>query len=102
MVEKLCRAILGVLLPPLAMFLERGCGGDFWINLILTILLWFPGVFHFFHVMGVECVKNILCLLIPPVGVFLDRGCAVEFWLSLILTILLWVPGMIYSYYLLM
>jgi uncharacterized membrane protein YqaE (UPF0057 family) len=38
--------ILAILLPPLAVFLMSGFGKDFWINLILTVLFWVPGVVH--------------------------------------------------------
>ncbi len=38
--------IVAFFLPPLAVFLISGAGRDFWINLILTLLLWFPGFLH--------------------------------------------------------
>jgi uncharacterized membrane protein YqaE (UPF0057 family) len=38
--------ILAIFLPPLAVFLMSGLGRDFWINLILTLLGWVPGVVH--------------------------------------------------------
>ncbi|QXQ06092.1 YqaE/Pmp3 family membrane protein [Sphingosinicellaceae bacterium] len=38
--------IAAILLPPLAVFLARGIGTDFWINVVLTILAWVPGVLH--------------------------------------------------------
>ena len=38
--------ILAILLPPLAVFLMSGFGKDFWINLILTVFFWVPGVVH--------------------------------------------------------
>ena len=38
--------ILAIFLPPLAVFLMAGLGRDFWINLILTLLGWFPGTVH--------------------------------------------------------
>lgn len=34
----ICKIIFAVLLPPLGVFLERGCGGDLCINILLTIL----------------------------------------------------------------
>lgn len=42
--------ILNILLPPLAVFLKHGLGTTFLINLILTIILWLPGVIHAFVV----------------------------------------------------
>ena len=38
--------IAAVLLPPLGVFLARGLGSDFWINCLLTLLGYLPGVIH--------------------------------------------------------
>ena len=38
--------ILAIFLPPLAVFLMSGLSKDFWINLLLTLLVWVPGVVH--------------------------------------------------------
>ena len=40
------KLILSILLPPLGVFLKVGIGAQFWINIILTILGYFPGVIH--------------------------------------------------------
>lgn len=42
--------ILSILLPPLAVYLKHGIGSAFWINLILTIIGWIPGVIHALYV----------------------------------------------------
>ncbi|HET8808715.1 MAG TPA: YqaE/Pmp3 family membrane protein [Flavobacteriaceae bacterium] len=42
--------ILNILLPPLGVFLVKGLGKDFIINLILTLIFWIPGVIHAFWV----------------------------------------------------
>ena len=101
MVDRFVKAIVGVLLPPLLVAVEKGIGVDFLINLLLTIfLLWFGGIIHAFYVCGIpDCIKNLLCALLPPLAVFLHAGCRVEFWICLLLTILGWFPGMIYAYY---
>ncbi len=44
--------ILAIFLPPLAVFLMVGLGRDFWINLILTILGWLPGMVHAIYLIG--------------------------------------------------
>ena len=44
--SKVLYYILAVLLPPLAVGLWRGIGSDFWINLLLTLLLYLPGIIH--------------------------------------------------------
>jgi uncharacterized membrane protein YqaE (UPF0057 family) len=38
--------ILAVLLPPLAVFLTVGLTFHFWVNVILTILGYLPGIVH--------------------------------------------------------
>lgn len=40
------RIILTVLLPPLGVFLTVGIGLHFWLNLLLTLLGYFPGIVH--------------------------------------------------------
>ncbi len=38
--------IATILLPPLGVALKHGLNNDFWINLILTIVLFVPGLIH--------------------------------------------------------
>jgi uncharacterized membrane protein YqaE (UPF0057 family) len=40
------RIVLSVLLPPLGVFLQVGIGLQFWINILLTLFGYFPGVVH--------------------------------------------------------
>ena len=40
------KVLLAVLLPPLGVFFEVGLGKHFWINVVLTILGYFPGIIH--------------------------------------------------------
>lgn len=42
--------IFAIVLPPVAVALHTGISNHFWINLILTILLWLPGMLHAFWV----------------------------------------------------
>ncbi|AWW31112.1 YqaE/Pmp3 family membrane protein [Echinicola strongylocentroti] len=42
----LIRIILAVILPPLGVFLTVGLGKSFWINVLLTILGFIPGIIH--------------------------------------------------------
>ena len=42
----LLRILIAILLPPLGVFLQVGLGRDFWINLVLTILGYIPGIVH--------------------------------------------------------
>ena len=38
--------ILAILLPPLGAFLQVGASKHFFINIILCLLGWFPGILH--------------------------------------------------------
>jgi uncharacterized membrane protein YqaE (UPF0057 family) len=40
------RLILSILLPPLGVFLQVGIGLQFWINIVLTLLGYIPGIVH--------------------------------------------------------
>lgn len=42
----LIRIIFSVILPPLGVFLQVGVGGAFWLNILLTLLGYIPGVVH--------------------------------------------------------
>jgi uncharacterized membrane protein YqaE (UPF0057 family) len=40
------RILLSILLPPLGVFLQVGLGMHFWLNILLTLLGYIPGVVH--------------------------------------------------------
>ncbi len=40
------RIICAIFLPPLGVFLQVGIGRDFWINILLTLLGYIPGIIH--------------------------------------------------------
>ncbi len=44
------RILLAILLPPLGVFLQVGFGGQFWLNVLLTILGYIPGIIHALYV----------------------------------------------------
>ena len=44
------RIILAILIPPLGVFLQVGLGGQFWLNVLLTILGYFPGLIHAIYI----------------------------------------------------
>lgn len=45
--NKILLAILAILLPPLAVFMQRGAGSQFVINIVLTLVgFWVVGVIH--------------------------------------------------------
>lgn len=44
------RILLSILLPPLGVFLQEGLGKHFWINVLLTLLGYVPGVVHAIYI----------------------------------------------------
>ncbi|MCP1199277.1 YqaE/Pmp3 family membrane protein [Notoacmeibacter sp. MSK16QG-6] len=40
------RVLLAILVPPLGVFLQVGIGLHFWLNLLLTLLGYVPGIIH--------------------------------------------------------
>lgn len=40
------RIIAAIILPPLGVFLQVGLGGHFWLNILLTLLGFIPGIIH--------------------------------------------------------
>ena len=42
----LLRIIIAILLPPLGVFSQVGISKHFWINILLTILGYIPGIVH--------------------------------------------------------
>ena len=48
----LIRIIIAVILPPLGVFLEVGLGKHFWINILLTLLGYIPGIVHAVYIIA--------------------------------------------------
>lgn len=46
MAMDLLRIIFAVILPPLGVFLQVGLGKHFWLNILLTLLGYIPGIVH--------------------------------------------------------
>lgn len=40
------RLVVAVLVPPLGVFLQVGLGWHFWLNVVLTLCGYVPGVIH--------------------------------------------------------
>ncbi len=40
------RILLAILLPPVGVFLQVGLGLHFWLNLLLTLMGYLPGIIH--------------------------------------------------------
>lgn len=43
---ELLKIIAAILLPPVGVFLQVGIGKHFWLNILLTILGYIPGIVH--------------------------------------------------------
>lgn len=50
--DKIIRLILAIFLPPASVGIGRGIGTTFWINVILTLILFLPGVIHALIIFG--------------------------------------------------
>lgn len=48
----LVRILVAILLPPVGVFLQEGFGKHFWINIILTILGYIPGIVHAVYIIA--------------------------------------------------
>ncbi|MFB6325551.1 proteolipid membrane potential modulator [Pantoea deleyi] len=40
------KIIIAILLPPLGVFMQVGFGGAFWLNILLTLCGYIPGIVH--------------------------------------------------------
>jgi uncharacterized membrane protein YqaE (UPF0057 family) len=40
------KIIFAIILPPVGVFMEVGLGGQFWLNVLLTLLGYIPGIIH--------------------------------------------------------
>ncbi|KAG4930941.1 hypothetical protein AAZX31_17G175000 [Glycine max] len=49
--ETFLEVILAILLPPVGVFLRYGCGVELWIDLVLTILGYIPGIIYAIYVL---------------------------------------------------
>lgn len=46
------RILFSIVIPPLGVFLQVGIGKDFWINILLTLLGYFPGLIHAVYIIA--------------------------------------------------
>ncbi len=42
----LLRIVAAIILPPLGVFMQVGIGKHFWINILLTLFGYIPGIVH--------------------------------------------------------
>jgi uncharacterized membrane protein YqaE (UPF0057 family) len=46
--------IIAIFFPPISVLLRYGLTGKFWLNILLTLVGWLPGVIHAFVVLSKE------------------------------------------------
>jgi uncharacterized membrane protein YqaE (UPF0057 family) len=44
------RILIAIILPPLGVFLQVGIGLHFWLNILLTLLGYVPGIIHAIYI----------------------------------------------------
>jgi uncharacterized membrane protein YqaE (UPF0057 family) len=44
------KIVFAILLPPVGTFMEVGLTGHFWLNIVLTLLGYLPGIVHALYV----------------------------------------------------
>ena len=44
------RILLAIVLPPVGVFLQVGLGLHFWLNILLTLLGYIPGIIHAIYI----------------------------------------------------
>lgn len=50
--KDIIRILIAILLPPLGVFLQEGFGKHFWINILLTLLGYIPGIVHAVYIIA--------------------------------------------------
>jgi uncharacterized membrane protein YqaE (UPF0057 family) len=48
------RVVLSVLIPPLGVFLQVGFGLHFWLNILLTLIGYIPGLIHAIWIIAIR------------------------------------------------
>jgi uncharacterized membrane protein YqaE (UPF0057 family) len=52
------RIVIAILLPPLGVFLQVGLGFHFWLNILLTLLGYVPGLIHAIYIIVTRPVAH--------------------------------------------
>jgi len=47
-----CRVLMSLVIPPLGVFFQVGLKPAFWLNILLTLLGYFPGLIHAIYIIG--------------------------------------------------
>jgi len=49
---EIIKIIIAILLPPLGVFMQVGFGGAFWLNILLTLCGYIPGMVHAVYIIA--------------------------------------------------
>ena len=49
---ELIKIIFAILPPPLGVFMQVGLGGAFWLNILLTLCGYIPGIVHAVYIIA--------------------------------------------------
>lgn len=52
LLSDLLKILLAVILPPLGVFMEVGISKHFWINIVLTLFGFIPGIIHAVYIIA--------------------------------------------------
>lgn len=63
--NKLLLIILAIIFPPIAVLIKKGLGTDLLINIILCLLIYFPGIIHALWVVTKQPTLNISLFRLP-------------------------------------
>lgn len=104
------RVLVAWFLPPVGVWMQVGLKGAFWLNLLLSLCFWLPGVLHAVWVIthvgereapvaGGDAAfwRLVVAALFPPAAVFMKAGVGVPLVINLVLSFFFWVPGMIHA-----
>lgn len=50
--KDIIRLLLAILLPPIGVFLQVGLSFQFWLNILLTLFGYLPGIIHAVYIIG--------------------------------------------------
>lgn len=104
------RLIAAYLVPPVGVGMQEGINGVFFLNILFTLMCWFPGVIHAAWVIARRdsegnlteggtgrFVSLVLAAFFPPIGVFLTKGIGTPLLINILLSLLFVIPGGIHA-----
>ncbi len=108
------RLLIAFFAPPLGVWMQVGFRPQFWLNVILTVLLfWVGGQIHAAYVITTTDASGgeqdgglerffavLLAAFLPPAGVLINRGVSMALLLNVLLWILFWFPGALHALWL--